>query len=162
MSAYYLFLTAMDFRKLESVYRRPRRVPRPWGVCASAGLIACGAFGCAPDPAAGGFDSPHPIGVLMATEDAARSYDRAAIPRLIEALYNDDPAVRFMSIHTLRRLTDGRTFGYRHDDPAWERNQAAQRWVQAGREGELGLEVQAALTAIGGDPRIADRQGNGP
>lgn len=127
-----------------------------------AGLIACGALGCAPDPATGGFDSPHPIGRLMATEDAARSHDRAAIPRLIEGLSSDDPAVRFMSIHTLRRLTDDRTFGYRHDAPAWERNQAAQRWVQAGREGELGLDVQAAVTAIGGDHGIADRQGNGP
>jgi hypothetical protein len=47
----------------------------------------------------------------------------------VEQLDADDPAVRFLAITTLERLTD-ETFGYRYYDSPWERRAAIDRWVK--------------------------------
>lgn len=67
---------------------------------------------------------------MYAIEAAAREGDHSAIPRLIETLDADDPAVRMMAIATLERLT-GRTYGYRYYDAPWDRREAIARWVEA-------------------------------
>jgi hypothetical protein len=84
---------------------------------------------CAPPATEGGFDSPNPAARLYAIEQAARDGDRAAVVHLVELLDSDDPAVRWMSIRALERLT-GLTHGYRHYDPPAVRAEAVKRWVQ--------------------------------
>ncbi len=56
--------------------------------------------------------------------------DPSAIPDLIAALDSDDPAVRLMSIGTLRKIT-GKSFNYHFDASPTERNQAVSAWVEA-------------------------------
>jgi len=82
------------------------------------------------------FDSAVPESRILATAEAARKENLDSIPHLIEGLESDDPAVRFMSIHTLERLT-GQTHGYRHYDPIREREEAVDRWVRARKSGQL-------------------------
>jgi len=84
-----------------------------------------------------GFDSSNPSKRLRATREAAPREDPSAIPRLIEGLESDDLAVRFMSIHTLRRLT-GETYDYGYADPPWQRREAVRRWIEAWERGDLG------------------------
>jgi HEAT repeat protein len=93
-----------------------------------AGAALLGA--CAPPASRGGFDSPDPAAKLYAIERAMRRGDRAAVPQLVEQLDSDDPAVRLLAISALERLT-GQTYGYRHDDPPWQRQDAIRRWVEA-------------------------------
>jgi hypothetical protein len=93
-------------------------------------LLAVTAHGCAPSASRGGFDSGNPAARLYAIEHAARTNDRTAIPRLVEELESDDPAVRFLAISTLHRLT-GETHGYRDFDPPPVRAEAVERWRTA-------------------------------
>lgn len=97
-------------------------------VAASILLVAPAA--CGPAATAGGFDSANPAAKMYAIEEAARTNDRAAIPRIVEQLESDDPAVRSLAISALRRLT-GETFGYRDFDPPAARQAAVERWVRA-------------------------------
>ena len=99
----------------------------------AAGLLA----GCtAPPPASeGDFDSPNPAAKLYAIERAGSQRDRGKIPKLVEQLDNDDPAVRMMSIAALRRIT-GADLGYKPYEPPEARQAAIERWraaVTAGR-----------------------------
>jgi hypothetical protein len=83
---------------------------------------------CAPSATEGGFDSANPAARLYAIEQAATEHDQSAVPHLVEQLDADDPAVRFLAITALERLTD-ETLGYRYYDPPWERQVAIDRWV---------------------------------
>ncbi len=74
------------------------------------------------------FESPDPSSRLAAMVRAAERGDERAVPRLIEALDSDDPAVRMVAIASLDRLT-GRTHGYEAYAPARERQAAVDRWV---------------------------------
>jgi hypothetical protein len=85
---------------------------------------------CGPSATKGGFDSPNPAARIYAIENAARTGDRSAVKEIVELLDSDDPAVRFVAIATLKRLT-GQTFGYRDFDPPVLRRQAIARWVEA-------------------------------
>lgn len=94
-------------------------------------LLPCIA-GCAPSPEGEGFNSADPGARLYAITAAARSHDLSAIPHLIDSLWSEDPAVRFMAIGTLREIT-GRTCGYRLGDPPEDRAAAIERWIALSR-----------------------------
>lgn len=94
-------------------------------LAASVALLAA----CAPSATEGGFESANPAARLYAIERAAEQNDQSAVPHLVEQLDADDPAVRFLAITTLERLTD-ETFGYRYYDSPWERRAAIDRWVK--------------------------------
>lgn len=99
-----------------------------------AALLATAA--CAPSPARGGFQSADPAAKIPAILEAARNDDHTAVPHLVDALDNDDPAVRFMAQETLVRLT-GQDCGYRFSDPPLVRAEAIQRWIVFVRDGEV-------------------------
>ena len=108
-------------------------------------LVSCGQ-----PSSSGGFDSPMPAARLHALSEAARTGDRSDIKRVVELLDSDDAAVRLLAISTLERLT-GETFGYRHYDPRWEREESIQRWVNAIREdtfGNLGPVPTQVVTGV--------------
>ncbi|MBZ0172095.1 MAG: HEAT repeat domain-containing protein, partial [Phycisphaerales bacterium] len=75
--------------------------------------------GCIP-PVPGGFDSPDPTMRLAAIAEAGRAGDTGAVPDLIEQLESTDPGARLLAIRSLERIT-GRTHGYDHAAPWWER-----------------------------------------
>jgi len=90
-------------------------------------LLALCASACAPPVRTGGFDAPDPASRLYAIERAARERDMDAIPRLVESLDHDDPAVRLAAIEALRLLT-GETRGYDCSADPMERRAAIARW----------------------------------
>jgi HEAT repeat protein len=98
-----------------------------WATVA-AGAAVLGA--CAPPASKGGFDSPDPAAKLYAIERAMKRGDQAAVPRIVEQLDSDDPAVRMLAISALEKLT-GETRGYRYDDPPYVRQDAVRRWAEA-------------------------------
>jgi hypothetical protein len=106
-------------------------------------LSACGLAATS-----GGFDSPNPAAKMYAIEYAARNGDRSAIPRIIEQLDSDDPAVRSLAISSLYRLT-GQTYGYRDYDPPRQRREAIGRWVEAELNGELNQRAGASDDSSG-------------
>jgi hypothetical protein len=87
---------------------------------------------CAPPAEEGGFDSGNPAARIYAIEQAARAGDSSpqTLRAIVEQLDCDDPAVRFVAIHALQRLT-GQTHGYRLEDPPEQRRQAIECWVSA-------------------------------
>jgi len=97
--------------------------------------------GCAPPADRVGFDSARPDAVIFAAQQAVNKEDRTAIPSLIESLDSDDPAVRFVAIHALSRLT-GKTYDYRYYDPEYKRIEAVDRWEEAYSSGELDAGFQ--------------------
>jgi hypothetical protein len=76
---------------------------------------------------------------MYAIEGAARSGDRTAVRDIVQLLDSDDPAVRWMAISALQRLT-GETFGYRHYDSPAQRREAIARWAQALDSGEITIQ----------------------
>jgi len=120
------------------------------GLGARLALLPLLLVGCAPSVTEATFDDPDPTRRLYATENAVEAGDLEAVPHLIEGLDSDDPAVRFMSVHGLRRLT-GQSFGYDHYAPAWEREAATARWVEAWRSGDLRAAAGATETGAGAD-----------
>ncbi len=93
-------------------------------------LAAAALMSCAPPATEASFDSPNSAARLYAIEKALRTGDTGAVPRLVEQLESDDPAVRMLAIEALHRLT-GETHGYRHDDPPLARHEAIRRWVES-------------------------------
>lgn len=91
---------------------------------------------CAPPAIEGGFHSGNPASKLYAIEQAVRTDDSDALPQIVEQLDSDDPLVRMVAISALERMT-GRTYGYRHYDPAPMRAEAVLRWRAALRSGEV-------------------------
>lgn len=96
-------------------------------------LIAC-VSACAPRASEGDFDSDNPASKLYAVRAAGESGDVSRVPRLVELLDHDDPAVRMMTINALERLT-GERMGYNPYDPPHDRQEAIARWTQAVQEG---------------------------
>ena len=87
-------------------------------------------------PNAGGFDAASPGARSKAIQTAAITGDFSAIPRIVEQLDSDDPAIRMLAIESLKRLT-GETYGYKHYDPAYVRNEAIVKWVKAVESGSV-------------------------
>src|SRR5262249_19040992 len=77
---------------------------------------------------------------------ASEHADRDQVPRLVNLLEDDDPAVRMYAILSLRRLT-GQDFGYHYYDSDAERAVAVARWRGALRRGELYRRDSAAESA---------------
>jgi hypothetical protein len=109
-------------------------------VVVAAGLAAPS---CAPPAIEGGFDSGNPAARMYAIEQAARDGDRTALPRIVEQLDSDDPAVRYLAITSLERLT-GERLGYRFYDDPIERDLAIRRWVEYVQEREPSLDANEA------------------
>ena len=82
--------------------------------------------GCGPSATEGGFESANSAARMYAIEESVRAGDRSAVHDLIESLDSDDPAVRFLAISSLERLT-GETYGYRHYDSVIDRRDAINR-----------------------------------
>jgi hypothetical protein len=95
-----------------------------------------GLFACTPPASRGGLDSDNPASKLYAIRGAGLSGDRAYVPRLVEELEHDDPAVRMMAINALEKLT-GQRMGYNPYAGPVQRQAAVDRWVQAVREGKF-------------------------
>jgi hypothetical protein len=89
------------------------------------GLLAGGCF--SPDPKS--LDSDSAPSAVPAIKDAADADDHKAVPRLIEDLSDNDPAIRFAAITALQKIT-GQTFDYRYYDHEDARRPAVQRWQQ--------------------------------
>ncbi len=108
-----------------------------WAVVLPAVAAALIASGCSgPRATEGGFDSDNPAAKLYAIHDAGETRDRDTIPHLVEALGDDDPAVRMMAIEALDRVT-GTRLGYNPYATLPERRIAEKRWVRAVEAGEF-------------------------
>ncbi len=94
-------------------------------------LLLCS---CGPASTQGGFDAASPVARTLAIEQAVRAHDLSAVPKIVEQLDADDPAIRMLAINALYRLT-GETFGFRHSDPPHDRHAAIQEWVNAVQSG---------------------------
>jgi HEAT repeat protein len=93
-------------------------------------LVGVGIFigGCfRPDPPSLTSDSA--ATKIPAIREAAVKNDRSAIPALISALDDKDPAIRLASIQALEDLT-GQTFGYNYYDEEDQRRPAVLQWQQ--------------------------------
>jgi len=100
-------------------------------------LMAVGMLSaCAPAASRGGMDSDNPAAKLYAIRDAGLSGDVRYVPRLVEELEHDDPAVRMMAINALQRLT-GERLGYNPYASTAQRRPAVEAWVAAVREGRF-------------------------
>lgn len=120
-----------------------------------AALAACIA-GCAGEAS---FDSPESAARLRAIQRAAAENDRSSIPRLIEMLDSDDPAVRILSIRTLESMT-GQTLGYDPTAPSYERTPAVDRW-QEWYASQQGQYTERKQNAHSGWPSSSDPMGRG-
>lgn len=101
-------------------------------------MTACSA----PSARIGGFESDNPATLLFAIQEAGESRDRSAVPNLVEALENDDPAVRMMAIVSLERIT-GERLGYKPYTSSVLRAPAVARW-QAMVRGETSDKADKA------------------
>jgi hypothetical protein len=92
-------------------------------------LILAIASGCSPVPV--GFDSPAKTKRMDAIVQATAEHDTRpqTIAAIIRQLDSHDPAVRFLAIKSLERLT-GHTHGYDFADTQWDREPAVQNWVR--------------------------------
>lgn len=95
------------------------------GICLLWVLVlgAC----AAPSSRTGGFESNNPATLLYAIQEAGEARDESKIPNLVEALQNDDPAVRMMAIGALERIT-GQRMGYNPYGSSIDRAPAVARW----------------------------------
>jgi len=92
---------------------------------AAAAGVSC--EGPLPLSMAARFQDEDPKVRIEAIAEAARTRDDAALPFLVDRLTDIEPDVRFFAIGALKDLT-GRTLGYKHYQPAKQRNEAVERW----------------------------------
>ncbi|HEX8522710.1 MAG TPA: hypothetical protein VF669_10675 [Tepidisphaeraceae bacterium] len=90
-------------------------------------LFAVILTGCSGYSGPRGLESDDASQLIPAMKRAADEKNTRAVPVLIKALNNDDPAVRFYAIQGLERLT-GQTLGYQYFLEADERKEAVARW----------------------------------
>lgn len=96
-------------------------------------LLLCS---CGVSMTEGGFDAVSEAARTHAIEQAAHTGDLDAVPKIVEQLDADDPAIRMLAIDVLYRLT-GETYGFHHYDPPHKRHAAIQRWVTAVQSGAV-------------------------
>jgi HEAT repeat protein len=115
-------------------------------------LVGCRAEPVRPDLTA--VDAESRIAGIVA---AAESDDPADLPLLVEALDDDDAAVRLFAIEALERRT-GQTHGYSPYAPPAERAEAVDRWRAAL---ERVPELQTPDAAPNDDPvtAVAEKEG---
>jgi len=102
----------------------------------AAPLLLLASTGCFPAASEGGLQDPNPASRLYAIRRAGEQRDLTAMPRLVEQLDHDDPAVRVTAILALERMT-GERLGYNPYANTEERAHAVDRWEQAVREGRF-------------------------
>ncbi len=102
-----------------------RQLRWAWAALLPALWLGCRAGPADPDLAA--VDADSRIAGIVA---AADSQDPTQLPLLVEALADDDAAVRFFAIEALERRT-GQAHGYAPYAPPAERAQAVARWRAA-------------------------------
>jgi hypothetical protein len=91
-------------------------------------MVGIGVGGCfSPDPKS--IKSDNAPSAIPAIKDAAVKNDRTAIPRLIQDLDDNDPAIRFAAITALQQMT-GETFDYEYYQCTEDRRPAVKRWHQ--------------------------------
>lgn len=96
-----------------------------------------------------GLQSRNPVIRARTAVAIAEARDLTGVPALVNALEDDDPAVRMYAILTLHQLV-GEDFGYRYYAPEVERLSAVEAWRQALREGRVagaGPASSAPVTA---------------
>jgi hypothetical protein len=120
------------------------------GTAAGLTLLCAMQTACAPPVSEGGFDSADPASRLYAIERAMRENDASAIPKIVEQLDADDPAVRLLAISALQQLT-GETMGYDYADTPERRRAAVKAWMQAVDSGRFAANAAAAPSAAEGD-----------
>ena len=96
-------------------------------------LLLCS---CGVSMTEGGFDAASEAARTHAIEQAAHAGDLDAVPKIVEQLDADDPAIRLLAIEVLHRLT-GETYGFHHYDSPPCRHAAIQRWVTAVQSGAV-------------------------
>jgi hypothetical protein len=124
----------------------PRRVlPIRLGarsVAASLLALCLCAHGCAPT-APPGLDSPIAQERLEAAVEAAHRKDPSAVPALVTQLESDDPAVRFIAIHSLMEIT-GHDHGYDYAASEPDRRSAVDRWEAWVKEHHVSSDAQSS------------------
>lgn len=93
----------------------------------TAAVVSC--EGPMPLSLAARFQDENPKVRIEAIAETARSKDNAALPFLVDRLTDTEPDVRFFAIGALKDLT-GQALGYKHYQPAKQRNEAVERWRQ--------------------------------
>lgn len=100
---------------------------------------------------------------MEAAVDAAERKDQSAVPGLVAQLDSDDPAVRFVAIHSLMKIT-GEDLGYDHAAEEPVRRLAVDRWEawvkehhRAAQEPSrpAGLPAQPQDAAGGSTPEVS-------
>lgn len=108
------------------------------------------------------FDSPDSAARLRAIQRAGAADDRSSIPKLIEMLDSDDPAVRMMAIGVLEDMT-GENMGYDPIAPGYERDEAVDRWErwERTRQGQGDNVPQRTESGTNGGRTSLDRRVEG-
>ena len=103
--------------------------------------LVLGAWACqAPHPPPNVAD-PDPQVKIAGMKQAVATRDRSVLPKLVESLESDDPAVRFFAIRSLEQFAGDR-LGYEYYADDDERKPAVARW-QSWLKGQ-DLPVRAA------------------
>jgi hypothetical protein len=85
------------------------------------------AIGCQDPRGPVSLNSDDPDLKIIAIRNCAADNDQRDIPKLVENLNSDDPAIRFYSIEALHRLTHD-DFGYHYYEEEDQRAPALLRW----------------------------------
>jgi HEAT repeat protein len=112
---------------MDSRVSRPAAAILTIATCCVAALAAGSSVSCtAPRPPVSIQNEDTDIKVL-AIKKAVREKDKSAIPKLVEELSSDDPAVRFYAIEALEELT-GQTLDYKYYQDDEGRKEAVEKW----------------------------------
>jgi HEAT repeat protein len=123
-------------------------------------LVSLGFGGCAAPQNRAGITSSYPLDRVRAAVACAEAGDARAIDLLIEALNDNDRAVRMYSIIALKRLC-GEDYGYRFYASDGERDEAIARWRQARGRGEIILQAppRTPSAAVSDATPTAEKEG---
>ena len=93
-------------------------------VLALASSSSLGCRGALPTP---NVAAEEPEAKIPGIKRAAEAQDRSALPRLVESLADDDPAVRLFAIGALQKFTGDR-FGYEYYFDEEQRKPSLAKW----------------------------------
>ncbi|HEY7117341.1 MAG TPA: HEAT repeat domain-containing protein [Tepidisphaeraceae bacterium] len=90
-------------------------------------LLALGPLACRGPAPAPSLSSNDPQARILGIRQAASQNDRAALPQLVQALDDEDPAVRLFAIGALEKFAGDR-FGYEYYFDEDQRKPSLERW----------------------------------
>lgn len=90
-------------------------------------MVVTGLTGCQAPRGPVSVNSDDPDLQILAMRRDASDRSPTDVPKLVEDLQSDDPAIRFYAIEALRRITHD-DFGYCFYDDADQRKAATARW----------------------------------